>query len=634
MGKPFNQDLEQVHSTILWAAEREIGDIQSYLFNSIATPVVFVGSGGSYSACHFASMLHRDHCGMAQPMTPLLLMEYNRRLICKNKICYLSASGGNKDILNSYSALAKEPEVKLYNICMKPSNKLQKAGEEMLGDKEYKGSNYDMPTKKDGFLAVNSLVAYFVILAKVYSKNLDLKPILDSDYQQPYNTNFAIDLHNITHFTVLYGKLGEAVAYDIESKMSEAALGDVQLADYRNFGHGRHHWFDKRLAGSCILALITPEDRELAEKTLQMMPDNVPVIYINTELSGCESSIDLLIKSFYLTRDLGECRGIDPGKPGVPDYGSTLYHLNYLNCIRKPKTNCSIEDTAIARKCGVNHIWQADPTIVARYRAKLHEFVNKLTSTTFDMIAFDYDGTLSGTSTKDRFGNEVNPKMKEALEQLLKANVRVVVVTGRGNSILEALERYIDEEYRDNVLVGPYNGLYFLSMKQLRTSHVNPGRCDIVQPNDELSQMHDTLKEYVTTEISQKSHLLQIKQVADVSRLYDLCRSIMAKHRFASLNIIKSTHSIDIVYSNRCDKAKVKDLTQGNILCIGDCGAYGGNDYSMLALPYSLSVDSVSQDYDTCWNLAPADTMGVKATLHYLKSIVIKEGYFTYKPEI
>ena len=52
---------------------------------------------------------------------------------------------------------------------------------------------------------------------------------------------------------VLHGHVTQAAAIDLESKLTEAALGQVQLADYRNFAHGRHHWFAKHGESSAII---------------------------------------------------------------------------------------------------------------------------------------------------------------------------------------------------------------------------------------------------------------------------------------------------------------------------------------------------------------------------------------------
>jgi hypothetical protein len=40
---------------------------------------------------------------------------------------------------------------------------------------------------------------------------------------------------------VLHGPATRVGAIDLESKFTEAALGNLQVADWRNFAHGRHH---------------------------------------------------------------------------------------------------------------------------------------------------------------------------------------------------------------------------------------------------------------------------------------------------------------------------------------------------------------------------------------------------------
>ena len=53
---------------------------------------------------------------------------------------------------------------------------------------------------------------------------------------------------------------------------TEAALGHVQLADYRQFAHGRHHWLAKRGDSSAVIALGTEADATIMDKTLRLLP--------------------------------------------------------------------------------------------------------------------------------------------------------------------------------------------------------------------------------------------------------------------------------------------------------------------------------------------------------------------------
>ncbi len=66
-------------------------------------------------------------------------------------------------------------------------------------------------------------------------------------------------------------------------------------------------------------------------------------------------------------------------------------------------------------------------------------------------------------------------------------------------------------------------------------------------------------------------------------------------------------------------------------LCIGDKGKWPGNDFFLLSEKYSLSVDTVSPDFDSCWNLAPIGHRGVQAVLDYFNAIEIEDGAFLFK---
>jgi phosphoheptose isomerase len=267
MGKPFSSELSNLCDTIRWASTQDVQEFSRFIFLNSRKPLICVGSGGSFSACHLMSMLYRNFCSMAMPYTPMALMEGNVIQKCKNKLLYISASGKNKDIQNAYKRASSLTETEVCNLTMRLTNPLQA----MASENGAVSCNYNLPTKKDGFLATNSLVAFFTIITKAFYGKIDAESLissLESVENDAYDIEPYVALDEIQHFTVLYGEIGEPVAYDIESKLSEAALGSVQLADYRNFGHGRHHWFDKRGHSSCIVAIVTERERRLAEKTI------------------------------------------------------------------------------------------------------------------------------------------------------------------------------------------------------------------------------------------------------------------------------------------------------------------------------------------------------------------------------
>src|SRR5690606_39240419 len=85
---------------------------------------------------------------------------------------------------------------------------------------------------------------------------------------------------------VLHGGWGGPVATDLESKVNESALASAQLADYRNFGHGRHLWLAKRAAETVVIALVTPDTAAIAKSTLKLFPKSIPVVRLETALDG------------------------------------------------------------------------------------------------------------------------------------------------------------------------------------------------------------------------------------------------------------------------------------------------------------------------------------------------------------
>ena len=94
--------------------------------------------------------------------------------------------------------------------------------------------------------------------------------------------------------------------------------------------------------------------------------------------------------------------------------------------------------------------------------------------------------------------------------------------------------------------------------------------------------------------------------------------------------ITRSSHSIDIVAPgvsklNVIDRLKDR-VGEAPILTIGDRGRWPGNDYELLRGDYALSVDEISVDPATCWNLAQCGQRGIAATLDYLSSLNLDGG--------
>ena len=628
MGKPFNSELEKISDTIKWAKEQDVSLLSRYLFaENRQTPLVCVGSGGSLSACHYAAMLYKQRNGvLAQAMTPLQLMYSGSEIIRNSKLLFLSASGKNKDILNAIKYGVKYNEIDMMSLTLRKNNPTEEFLEQY--PKVLRWCE-DIPSEKDGFLATNSLLATFTLLCKAVGGMSQDSSFKFSDLK---TENWNLKLNTLQNFIVLYGATGECVAWDIESKLTEAALGSALLSDYRNFGHGRHHWFDKRGKDSCIIALVSPIERDLAHKTIGCLPKDIPVIYIETELESPVASIDMLLKAFRFVNDLGKDRGIDPGKPGVPGYGRVLYNLNYFKLTNRILPAEKTLEVAVLRKLGI--AGKDNPPLWKHYRVACLRFVHHLNRGKFTTIAFDYDGTLSASDHTSRYKKDLCPEIKNALLSLLENGAQIVVATGRGKSVGESFMNAIDRQYWPQIRIGYYNGACPLALgdeAKLEDWKNKPIDHELKVLSGELRRRLP--EDYIYYELTERNLQLSIEKVktaSDAEVLYSSCREIIWDKQLKGIRVWRSSHSMDIVVYHEVSKLRViEDITK--TLCIGDYGCVEGNDYELLTCPASLSVDKVSKNTESCWNIAPSGMKGLDATLYYLSHLTVTGGIIKCK---
>ena len=631
MGKPFKGELEILPRTVKWAEEQNVTSLSKFLFEeNNQTPLVCIGSGGSLSACHYAAMLYKQCNGvLAQAMTPLQLMYSGREIIRGSKLLFLSASGKNKDILNAIKYGVKYNETGMMSLTLRKDNPT----EELL--QQYpKVQRWceDIPSEKDGFLATNSLVATFTLLCKAASYEKEFSNSLILGNFELTTRPLNLELSGIQNFIVLYGAAGEPVAWDIESKLTEAALGSALLSDYRNFGHGRHHWFDKRGENSAIIALVTPVERELAHKTIGCLPKHVPVIYIETELESPAASIDMLLKVFQFVYQLGMARGIDPGRPGVPGYGRVLYNLDYFKLTNRILPAEKTLDVAVLRKLGV--AGRSNAPLWQHYSQACQRFVRQLNRAKFTTVAFDYDGTLSAKDRKSRYTNRLCDDISNALLPLLENGAQIVVATGRGKSVGDSFKNSFEAKYHHQIKVGYYNGACTLPLgeeKKLEEWKKKPFDPELKQLEEELRQrLPETCVQYKFEERSLQLSIEGDMTPEESQLVYDTCREIIWDKQLQGIRVWRSSHSMDIVVYREVSKLRVLEDPE-HTLCIGDYGSVEGNDYELLTSRYSLSVDRVSRNAACCWNIAPSGVYGLDATLYYLSRLTATDGVIKCK---
>ena len=631
MGKRYELELRDLNQTYQWALKVPIEKLSSFVNNSCDLPLLAVGSGGSLTAAHMAALLHQRMGMMSKGITPLDFI-YSERTIQDTSVLIMSAGGRNSDILSAFRFAATSEPRQLMTLCMTTKSPL------VILSKKFRYSSlldFDLPSGKDGFLATNSLLAFIVILIRAYKQSLGGEytfqqnlPYIHENYEE-----FKILAHPLLEkntLVVLYGGWGFPVAIDAESKFTEAALSNIQIADYRNFAHGRHHWLARRGAETGIIALITPDERRIAGRTLDLIPKNIPSLQITTDKTGPTGSLELLVKMLCLVYLVGTVRGIDPGMPGVPPFGRRIYNLRPSISGRRPVPHRMDhkERIAIIRKSKCSSLANMKLEDLEYWKKAYRAYIQRIEQTTFGAVVFDYDGTLCDPN--ERYSG-LHDEIGQELERLLRGGIVLGIATGRGKSVRIDLQRLIPKNQWEKVLIGYYNGsdIAFLE-DQDHPDKTSPPHTSLQLIKDSLesNQQFHRLAKY---ECRPKQITIEPVNAAFWRKTRAILLNIVAKTKLAGIQVLESSHSIDVLapgVSKRnlvlaCEEVAKKTGNPGVALCIGDRGEWPGNDYEFLSTPYSLSVHTVSADSESCWNLSQAGHRGVQATMGYLRCISI-----------
>ena len=618
MGRPFKIELEDLGSTYQYAfnyCETEIKRLANFLLGLHDTPIIIVGSGGAYTVAKAFEYLHSysQLSSIAKAVTPLEL-SCLALPIHKSGVILITANGNNSDIINAYKFINYCCPISFLTLCLNKKSKIKKLTDNdstvFIGDR--------LPRGKDGYLAVNSILAFIVIIARAYNmiSNSEL-------YTLPAEFSaFRIRNKYGTHETeallkeskiVLFGDFATPIAIDIESKFSEAALGNVLLADYRNFAHGRHFWLSRRNNSTSIISLITPINKQLSLKTIELIPPEISKIMIETTAPGVKGMVEVFLNSLYLVGCAGMQVGIDPGKPKVADFGKNMYHISHIpSSFKLIKKTDNLLNRAAYRKCA-----SLGTKIFETYKHAFKKLKNMIKDVAFHVIIFDYDSTLV-----EKYSDPIIEKeIFNIINTLLCHNITVKIATGRGKSVRVELKEKISPQYWDKVIIGYYNGGIIAPLSDDKSPNQS------CKENKALIQLAGDF-DLIIPEIQYELRPLQLTIMMNDCYKFAYKEIIFEiSRRYKNLKIFTSDHSIDII-PVKSSKLNLLDETKEKALCIGDSGQYGGNDYELLSSPYSLSVKKVSHSISSCWNYAPVGLNNTKATLYYLKQVNIYDRYF------
>ncbi|WP_104595438.1 hypothetical protein [Xanthomonas arboricola] len=584
------------------------------------TGLVVVASGGAKVVAEWACRMQRMAFGCAAvAMTPL---EYVALPVPVRATTWLVSAGGrHPDVSLAAQAAARRGDRCVVGIIGQSDSPLQKYLEAELRSEIV---TFHLPPGRDGFLATNSVWAMACALAKAYVRWLpSIAPLDDSHCARlvAWGADTASAIANLCRdgrgLVVLHDAWTSLGAQDLEARVTETALANLWISDFRNFGHGRHFWIADRGDRTVLVALSSPSSDLLATQTLALLPSTAQTLTVQTPEDGIASGLASLAWSIHATAQWANGSGRDPGRPGVPRFGELLYEGGFPYPEPVP---VDADGYALLRKAPSAAAVNSDI-----WRAALNTARVLLHSTPVGAVVMDYDGTLVDSSKRYQPLDECIAK---ELRRLLDLGVVIGVATGRGDSIQQELREALpDPRHWPRVIVGYHNGA-----KVLRLDEVAPELDGEPSHHQLLAAYEVLMRELHVSDLGTlrcRQHQLTVTPIAgqSLTHAWRATRECLDRHGMEGIRVWLSSHSVDVL-SPVCSKlhvvehvANVAGCTLEAVLRIGDRGAWPGNDWELLAAPLCVSVDECSSDPSAGWNLAPPQMKGMRATTHWLRRL-------------
>ena len=314
-------------SLLAQAATADITPLRSFLLSDPARPLIATGSGGAATVADFAALLYGARGGVSFAVTPYTLNSYSDEALKTCKLLLVSKGGHNNDIVFAAKrGLSVNPsKTASFTLYGGERNEVRK-----LFSKAGSVLSIDIPGLKihDGFVSTGTPVTYFALLCRAFDPTCDLSKygrLPEQPFHLVRNDGTVLspeDFRDVRHYIILHGSWGRPVAANLEGKLVESGLCTTGVYDYRNYCHGRFIFTSQHLEDSAVVMLVSPRERDIAERTRKFLPASARIVVIETDADAPEGSLDLLIRSSELFFSLCGTTGTDwesPRNPGRID---------------------------------------------------------------------------------------------------------------------------------------------------------------------------------------------------------------------------------------------------------------------------------------------------------------------------
>ncbi len=638
MGKPYSAELDLLASTFAWAERQSVTNLGHFLTRWSGDHVAVVGSGGSYSAAFVVALLRElVHHSPTSAVTPLEFDAMLRRL--SPRALLLSAEGKNRDILATAKA-AQASDLASAALTLTQDNPLLDFAKQHASLRAFP---FRMDWIKDGYLATNSLIATVLLAYRALCGDDDFKGSLATFFgadrlaARRASVSTLVDAAQVRRrgLLVLYSVQTKSFAIDIESRLSESALAMVQLADLRQFAHGRHLQLASDETAPCVLIVSSSEEGPLATEIARHLPSNIARWHIEVEGSNeRDIAVTSLLDAMFLAEGLARGAAHDPGNPDVPMFGRDIHAIDYAAILHPSRGQRSRLELAAARKAQAGA--HGKPGVTPAIVEAASRYARRLEGARIKGMVCDFDGTLC--RAEDRFGH-MPPEQAEQISSLIEQGMKFAIATGRGGSLHEALREAFDLKLHASILVGYYGGSVIARLDQ-----------DFVQPDprESFRELCSWLESSVYgsdckpfEKVVRAGQLsMRIGSTAKCIRLQAAVRNWLDGNDRRDWRVFCSGHSIDVLDAETSKSFVVQHVASvwgvdplTEVLRIGDSGHEGGNDYELLRDGLSLSCDRVSVDLNACWNFGASGSNQSDVTMSYLRGLLRRDTGFAFAGE-
>lgn len=630
----YAAELENLPETYAAAAAADVTRLKEALASASESSIIGVGSGGSFTVASLLCNLHEAYTGrVSRPSTPLELI-CNPTLASSSPVFLISAEGKNPDILEALERARLRSARTVHVLTNRISSPLMDSAGRLT---DVTAHVFEL-ANKDGFLATNSLLLDAVLIAKAYGELDQHRGHLPSNFAElrvgcislsdwlAQAQSFVDQVAVRGAITVIYSPLLRPIAADLESKLSEAALLHIQLADLRSYAHGRHLWLADRPQDCAILALIEPSLAGLWEDMRRHFPADIPTLTMS--LAGA-TPLDLitgLVVQMHIVSAIGKRLDKDPGRPSVPSFGREIHYANLRSVISLPEEDFDSIERSKYEVLGARWPSQRSHGSMRRAARAFREAIEKQR---FRAIVFDYDGTLCTSQRRD----EPPPdSIINHMVRLVNAGVVVGIASGRGGSIQTCLAERLTPDVLEEIQLGLYNGGWIDSaaVPPKRPDQASEFLSHVTRIIVRLKALGVPILEHRTTHPFQVS--IRFREGLATDTMWFVIADALRQDGLDLSSMVRSKHSVDILAAGISKSRLIAHIIQRfkidpyQILTMGDQGAWPGNDAALLEHKFSLSVDQPSRRLDRGWKIAPSEKRDVDATLWYLERIAVADG--------